>query len=293
MSWIEVTPRRPAARRRPTRPRAAPRGRAASRDTPRAAAAGPQPAAWRAARRSHAPIPGALGRLDRHDLARRRRAAPRRARRCRGRAARPPARSPARRPRVLGGDQVLVGREPHVADVDAAEQPVPVAVVRLARGGGGRPPRRAPGPAGIAATFVGGAQHLLVEVVDLAVLDLEVAPEPAAQPARRRVMPGDGVVEQPREHGGLVGRQRPLAHLGIRAGRDVDAADRGLALQPLRRRHGRQPVAVRLERLEEPLDPAAARPSSARRSWARRRTSRRRRPSSRPALPSSVAWSRR
>ena len=59
----------------------------------------------------------------------------------------------------------------------------------------------------------------------------------------------------------LVGRQRPLAHLRVRAGRDVDPADRRLVGEPGRRGRRRQPVGVRLERLEEPLDPAALAPA--------------------------------
>ena len=90
---------------------------------------------------------------------------------------------------VLGRDQVLVRRQPHVADVDPAEQPVPVAVVGLAAVemvAGGRP-----GDAvGHRRHLARRAQHLLVEVVDLAVPDLEVAPEATAQPARRRVLAG-------------------------------------------------------------------------------------------------------
>ena len=86
---------------------------------------------------------------------------------------------------VLGRDEVLVGREPHVADVDAAEQPVPVAVVRLALVEVVERPL--PLRSGRHGVHLGrGPEHLLVEVVDLAVLDLEVAPERAAQPARLR-----------------------------------------------------------------------------------------------------------
>ena len=98
---------------------------------------------------------------------------------------------------VLGGDQVLERRESHVADVDPAEQPVPVAVVRLTavevveRSRLRRAVRHR--------VHLGRrSQHLLVEVVDLAVLDLEVAPEPAAQPAPFREVMLDGVVQRSR-----------------------------------------------------------------------------------------------
>ena len=62
----------------------------------------------------------------------RRPAGPRRRRPCRDPACSAATRAPADVGEVLGRDQVLVGGQPHVADVDAAEQPVPVAVVRLA-----------------------------------------------------------------------------------------------------------------------------------------------------------------
>ena len=68
-------------------------------------------------------------------------------------------------------------------------------------------------------------------------------------------------MEEGREHHRLVGRQRPLAHLGVRGRRHVDAPDRRLALEPLGRRDGGQPVAVRLERVEEPVDPAPVAPA--------------------------------
>ena len=98
---------------------------------------------------------------------------------------------------VLGGDQVLERRESHVADVDPAEQAVPVAVVRLTavevveRARLRRAVRHR--------VHLGRrAQHLLVEVVDLAVLDLEVAPEPTAQPAPLREVRVGGVVQRGR-----------------------------------------------------------------------------------------------
>ena len=90
---------------------------------------------------------------------------------------------------VLGRDQVLVGREAHVADVDPAEQPVPVGVVRLALVEvveGARPLVAL----GHRVDRVRRPEHLLVHVVDLAVAHLEVAPERAAQPARLGAMLG-------------------------------------------------------------------------------------------------------
>ena len=87
---------------------------------------------------------------------------------------------------VLGGDEVRQRRGAHVGDVDAAEQAVPVAVVGLAAVEvvAGRLARAT--PAGIAVDERRGPEHLLVEVVDLAVADLEVPPEAAPQPARLR-----------------------------------------------------------------------------------------------------------
>ena len=72
---------------------------------------------------------------------------------------------------------------------------------------------------------------------------------------------GRGLVDLAGERGALVGRQRPLAHLGVRAGRQVDPPDRAVAVEPARRRDGRQPVAVRLEGGEEALDPAGRAPA--------------------------------
>ena len=160
---------------------------------------------------------------------------------------------------VLRGDQVLERREPHVADVDAAKEPVPVAVVRL-------PAvqvicRRLAQPPRHRRDLGRRPQHLLVEVVDLAVLHLEVAPEPATQPARLRPVLGDRVVDHLGEDCGFVGGECPFAHLGIRARRDIDATDRRVAVEPVRRRHRGQPVGVRLQRVEEPIDPAAAAPA--------------------------------
>ena len=162
---------------------------------------------------------------------------------------------------VLGGDEVLIGRQAHVADVDAAEQPVPVAIVRLAlvevveRSNARRV--RAP-----SLDLVRGPEHLLVQVVDLAVLDLEVAPERAAQPAGLGpVLRRGAACSTSAKTQALVGGQGPFAHLGVRAGRDVDATDGRVVGQPGRGRHRRQPVRVRLERLEEPVDPAALAPA--------------------------------
>jgi hypothetical protein len=98
---------------------------------------------------------------------------------------------------------VLEGRQPHVADIDTAEEAVPVAVVRLAavevveRPFAGASVRHR-GHLG------GRPEHLLVEVVDLAVLDLEVPPEAAAQPARLRPRLGHGAFPQVVEDERLV-----------------------------------------------------------------------------------------
>ena len=100
-----------------------------------------------------------------------------------------------------------------------------------------------------------------MQVVDLAVLDLEVAPERAAQPACLGSVLGLGAMEHLGEDAALRRGQRPLAHLGVRPGRDVDAADRRMLRKPGRRRRRRQPVGVGLERIEEPLDPATLAPA--------------------------------
>ena len=217
---------------------------------------------------AHVPAPdaGPLGWLDHHDLPRRRDdhlvdpvqvhvggAHAIRPRKRAGAAGRPVG-------GILGSDQVLVRGEPHVADVDPAEQAVPIAVVGLAleqvveRGQPGWTSRHR-------VDLQGRAQHLLVQVVDLAVLDLEVAPEPAPQVARLRPPGRLGSVQQAGEDPALVGRQRPFAHLRVRGRGHVDAADRRVPLQPVRRRRGGEPGRVRLERLEEAVDPAVGAPA--------------------------------
>ena len=106
-------------------------------------------------------------------------------------------------------------RQAHVRDVDPAEHAVPVAVVRLALVEvlGGQPASRS---VGHRRDRRGGAEHLLVEVVDLAVLDLEVAPEAAAQPAHPRLAPLPAAAGRPASKAGaLVGGQGPLAHLEV------------------------------------------------------------------------------
>ena len=108
--------------------------------------------------------------------------------------------------RILRGDEVLERGEAHVRQVDAAEHAVPVAVVRLAL-------EQVVGRA-LADRTLGqrldrgrGPQHLLVEVVDLPVLDLEVAPEPTTHPAWLRATLGEVRVEHLREAASLLGGQ--------------------------------------------------------------------------------------
>ena len=161
---------------------------------------------------------------------------------------------------ILGGDQVGERGGAHVGDVDPAEQAVPIAVVRLA-------------PVEVVERRIaldarrhgldlrGGPEHLLVEVVDLAVLDLEVPPERASQPADLGGFLGARALQRFRELPALVGGQRPLAHFRIRAGREVDAADGAVARQPVARPDGRQPLGVVLEGGEEALNPAALAPA--------------------------------
>ena len=117
---------------------------------------------------------------------------------------------------VLGGDQVLVGREAHVADVDPAEQAVPVAVVRLALVEvveGARPVRR---PAAIASTLSDVRSICLCRSLISRYLHLEVAPERAAQPARLGPMlrPARGMERVREDHGS---RRAGSAHSPISA----------------------------------------------------------------------------
>ena len=127
-------------------------------------------------------------------------------------------------------------------DVDPAEQPVPVAVVRLAReevipgdvAGAARRHRR---------DLVAGPEHLLVDVVDLAVPDLEVAPDRAAQPAGlgpalgSRPPEGSCRRRAPRRPEAPTRPSRHTSRSGGTPARPVVAA------RPVRRRHGREPVA--------------------------------------------------
>ena len=108
--------------------------------------------------------------------------------------------------RILRGDEVLERGQAHVRQVDAAEHAVPVAVVGLALEqvvGGALADRSL----GQRLDRGGGPQHLLVEVVDLPVLDLEVAPEPAPHPARLRAALGQVRVEHLRESAAFLGGQ--------------------------------------------------------------------------------------
>ena len=61
-----------------------------------------------------------------------------------------------------------------------------------------------------------GAQHLLMQVVDLAVLHLEVAPEASAQVARLWALRVLRRVQHRPKDLRLVWRQDPVAHLGVR-----------------------------------------------------------------------------
>ena len=93
--------------------------------------------------------------------------------------------------------------------------------------------------------------------VDLLVLDQEVAPEPPAH-EREHLRPRAGleIVLEVREAGRLLRRQRPLAHLLVGSGGEVDPSRR-LARAPVLA--GRRELDPRrlLERVEEAVDPAA------------------------------------
>ena len=100
---------------------------------------------------------------------------------------------PAERP-ILGGDEAAERGDPEVRQVDPAEQAVPVRIVRLAG------IEVVAGDVAAAARRhrldeVADPEHLLVEVVDLAVLDLEVAPDRPAQPARLGPPGGLGLLD--------------------------------------------------------------------------------------------------
>ena len=100
-----------------------------------------------------------------------------------------------------------------------------------------------------------------MEVVDLAVLDLEVPPRCAPKPAGLRAALGPGALEGLVERATLVGRQGPLAHLGVRPDGQVDAAEGTIGGEPVRGRGRREPAGVRLEGLEEAVDPALLAPA--------------------------------
>ena len=68
-------------------------------------------------------------------------------------------------------------------------------------------------------------------------------------------------MEQAGEDARLAGRERPRAHLGVRGRGQVDPPDGRLAVQPLAGGDGREPVRVRLQRLEEALHPPAGAPA--------------------------------
>ncbi len=132
---------------------------------------------------------------------------------------------------VLGGDEAVERGHSEVGKVDPPEQSVPVGIVRLA---GIQEVAR--GVAAAAARHlldeVTCPQHLLVEVVDLAVLDLEIAPDCPAQPARFGPSCGLGLLDGAGEIKGLVGRKGPFAHLGVRARRQIDTSDRPVPVEP-------------------------------------------------------------
>ena len=231
--------------------------------------------------------------LDRDDLAVARRAAPP-SLPSRSRSTSSPdstGRARARRGRVLGGDQAMERRDAAGPAGRSRRTGRASTVVRLA---GVQVVAR--GVAGAATRHrldeVAHPEHLLVEVVDLAVLDLEVAPDRAAQPARLGPAGGLGLLDGAGEGERLVGRQRPLAHLGVRAGRQVDPPDRPVAVEPAGRRDGRQPVAVRLEGGEEFVDPAG-RPQQCSNVFGQPPNFSPSSPIVPTRSPASVAWSRR
>ena len=226
---------------------------------------------------------------------RHRSAAPRVRRRGRGRRATPePGRAPAPpRARSSAAIRRRERRHSQVGQVDPAEQAMPVAVVRLAGVEVVRAHARAPRRRGISATRSLTRSICLWRSLTSRYLIWklrQIAPRSqraSGRPLGLRVVDGAGEAE------GLVGRQRPLAHLRVRPGREVDPAHGPVAVQPGRGRDRRQPVARSPRGPRRTARPSRPCPSSARTSSASRRTSRRRRPSSRRGRRPSVAWSRR
>ena len=169
---------------------------------------------------------------------------------------------------VFGGDQVLEGRQAHVGDVHTAEEPVPVAIIRLATvqvilGG------ESFGPCWHGGHLGAGAQHLLMQIIDLGVLHLEVAPESSAQVSRFRALGILRRVQHWPKDLRLFWRQHPIAHLGVGRGRQIDAADRSALIEPTRWRCGGEPVGVLLESGEELLDPRSFTPAVVPGGWPR------------------------
>ena len=164
--------------------------------------------------------PAALLELDRRRTGRVRRGRPRRGRRGRCRGGSPDgARSPAAR--SSAAIRLREVGDAQVREVDPAEQAVPVRSFDWPANRWSSAASRS-GPGGIASTRSLVAEHLLVDVVDLAVADLEVAPDRAAQPARLGPVLGPGAGGGPSRRRGPrrpAGPTRPSRRTSRSAGR--------------------------------------------------------------------------
>ena len=185
---------------------------------------------------------------------------------------------------VLGGDQAAERGDAEVRQVDPAEQPVPVAVVRLAGVEVVDGPRRGRLPRGIASTRSLTRSICLWRSLTSRYLTWklrQIAPRSqraSGRPLGRGLVDGAGEGERPRRPAAPTRPSRrtsPSAGRRARPGPWPSSQADGVIVA--------QPVAVRLEGGEEFARPSRSVPSNARTSSASRRTSRRRRPSCRPA----------
>ena len=166
---------------------------------------------------SHEPIPPPSPGFDRHDLALVGEPAPRAARPGRGRASaasrgsraprprRPRPRSGARRSRAACGRC----RSRRTGRASSSRS--------TGRGGGGRPRASRAGPAGIAATLADVRSICLWRSLISRYLTWKLRQNPPRSQRASGRCSATASMEERREHGGLLGRQRPLAHLGVRA----------------------------------------------------------------------------
>ena len=162
--------------------------------------------------------------------------------------------------RSLGLQERRLHRAAEVRKVTAAEHAVPVGVVGLSA-----PERdltahesRVVGPPGERGVDrPREAHHLPVRVGDFGILDEEIPPETAAQQARQPLAVGEsgdlrlGRLERARGRD----RQRPLPHLTVGRGRQVDSPARRKAIDDISERRQLKPARGQ-ESVEEAIEPA-------------------------------------